>query len=48
MHLQLRTQTNEASGTNYTAKGASLTRVDPTHQAQLRTDFADLHFLMLL
>ena len=37
--------TNEASGTNYTAKGASLTRVDPTTSSTTAfTDFADLTF----
>ena len=39
------TTTNEASGTNYTAKGASLTRVDPsTSGTTAFTDFADLTF----
>lgn len=39
------TATNEASGTNYTAKGASLTRVDPTTSGTTAfTDFADLTF----
>lgn len=37
--------TNEASGTNYTAKGAALTRVDPTTSGTTAfTDFADLTF----
>jgi hypothetical protein len=36
---------NEISGTNYTAKGASLTRVDPTTSGTTAfTDFADLTF----
>jgi len=36
---------NEVSGTNYTAKGASLTRVDPTTSGTTAfTDFADLTF----
>ena len=36
---------NEVSGTNYTAKGASLTRVDPsTSGTTALTDFADLTF----
>ena len=36
---------NEVSGTNYTAKGASLTRVDPTPSGPTAfTDFADLTF----
>jgi PKD repeat protein len=35
----------EASGTNYTAKGGSLTRVDPTTSGTTAyTDFADLTF----
>ena len=39
------TTSNEASGTNYTAKGASLTRVDPTTSSTTAfTDFADLTF----
>jgi hypothetical protein len=39
------TTSNEASGTNYTAKGASLTRVDPsTSSTTALTDFADLTF----
>ena len=39
------TATNEASGTNYTAKGAALTRVDPsTSGTTALTDFADLTF----
>lgn len=37
--------TNEASGTNYTAGGAALTRVDPTSSGTTAfTDFADLVF----
>lgn len=37
--------TNEVSGTGYTAKGASLTRVDPTTSGTTAfTDFADLTF----
>lgn len=37
--------TNEASGTNYTAGGATLTRVDPTTSGTTAyTDFADLTF----
>tara|TARA_R110000796_G_scaffold63892_1_gene147764 strand:- start:1471 stop:1902 length:432 start_codon:yes stop_codon:yes gene_type:complete len=37
--------TNEVSGTNYTAKGAALTRVDPTTSSTTAlTDFADLTF----
>lgn len=37
--------TNEASGTNYTATGAVLTRVDPTSSGTTAfTDFADLVF----
>jgi len=38
--------TNEVSGTNYTAKGASLTRVDPSLVSTTTaiTDFADLTF----
>tara|TARA_R100001244_G_scaffold41697_1_gene37644 strand:- start:499 stop:933 length:435 start_codon:yes stop_codon:yes gene_type:complete len=36
------TATNEVSGTNYTAKGNSLTRVDPTTSSTTAyTDFAD-------
>ena len=36
------TSTNEISGTNYTAKGNSLTRVDPTTSGTTAyTDFAD-------
>jgi hypothetical protein len=36
------TTSNEVSGTNYTAKGASLTRVDPTTSGTTAfTDFAD-------
>jgi hypothetical protein len=36
------TATNEVSGTNYTAKGNSLTRVDPTTSGTTAlTDFAD-------
>ena len=39
------TATNEVSGTGYTAKGASLTRVDPTTSSTTAfTDFADLTF----
>ena len=39
------TTSNEASGTNYTAKGASLTRVDPSLSSTTAlTDFADLTF----
>ena len=39
------TTSQEASGTNYTAKGASLTRVDPsTSGTTALTDFADLTF----
>ena len=39
------TTSNEASGTNYTAQGASLTRVDPsTSGTTALTDFADLTF----
>ena len=39
------TTTNEASGTNYTAKGASLTRINPTTSGTTAfTDFADLTF----
>jgi hypothetical protein len=39
------TTSNEASGTNYTAKGASLTRVDPTTSGTTAfTDFSDLTF----
>ena len=39
------TTSNEASGTNYTAKGASLTRVDPsTSGTTALTEFADLTF----
>ncbi len=39
------TTSNEASGTNYTAKGASLTRVDPSSSGTTAlTDFADLTF----
>ena len=37
--------TNEASGTNYTAGGSALTRVDPsTSGTTALTDFADLTF----
>ena len=37
--------TNEASGTNYTAGGANLTRVDPSSSGTTAlTDFADLTF----
>ena len=43
------TTSNEASGTNYTAKGASLTRVDPsTSSTTALTDFADLTFTSFL
>ena len=39
------TTSNEVSGTNYTAKGASLTRVDPsTSGTTALTDFAALTF----
>ena len=39
------TTSQEASGTNYTAKGESLTRVDPTSSGTTAfTDFADLTF----
>jgi PKD repeat protein len=39
------TTSNEVSGTNYTAKGASLTRVDPSSSGTTAlTDFADLTF----
>ena len=39
------TTSNEASGTNYTAKGAALTRVDPSSSGTTAlTDFADLTF----
>jgi len=39
------TTSNEVSGTNYTAKGQSLTRVDPsTSGTTALTDFADLTF----
>ena len=39
------TTSNEVSGTNYTAKGASLTRVDPpTSGTTAFTDFSDLTF----
>ena len=39
------TATNEVSGTGYTAKGAALTRVDPTTSGTTAfTDFADLTF----
>ena len=39
------TTSNEVSGTNYTAKGASLTRVYPTTSGTTAfTDFADLTF----
>ena len=39
------TTSQEASGTNYTAKGASLTRIDPTTSGTTAfTDFADLTF----
>jgi hypothetical protein len=37
--------TNEAAGTNYTAGGATLTRIDPTTSGTTAyTDFADLTF----
>ena len=39
------TTSNEVSGTNYTAKGAALTRVDPTTSGTTAfTDFSDLTF----
>ena len=39
------TTSQEASGTNYTAKGDALTRVDPTSSGTTAfTDFADLTF----
>ena len=39
------TTSQEATGTNYTAKGSSLTRVDPaTSGTTAYTDFADLTF----
>jgi hypothetical protein len=39
------TTTNEASGTNYTAKGGTLTKVEPTNAGTTAiTDFADLTF----
>ena len=39
------TSSNEVSGTGYTAKGANLTRVDPsTSGTTALTDFADLTF----
>lgn len=39
------TTSNEVSGTGYTAKGAELTRVDPTTSSTTAfTDFADLTF----
>ncbi len=39
------TTSEEVSGTNYTAKGAALTRVDPTTSGTTAlTDFADLTF----
>tara|TARA_E500000178_G_C16983795_1_gene737152 strand:- start:300 stop:731 length:432 start_codon:yes stop_codon:yes gene_type:complete len=39
------TATNEVSGTGYTAKGASLTRVNPSASGTTAfTDFADLSF----
>ena len=39
------TTSNEVSGTGYTAKGAALTRVDPTTSSTTAfTDFADLTF----
>jgi hypothetical protein len=41
----LGTTTNEASGTNYSSGGNSLTRVDPTSSGTTGfTDFADLTF----
>ena len=39
------TTSQEATGTNYTAKGSSLTRIDPTSSGTTAfTDFADLTF----
>ena len=39
------TTSNEVSGTNYTAKGTSLTRVDPTNSSTTAfTDFSDATF----
>ena len=39
------TTSNETSGTGYTAKGASLTRVDPSNDGTTAiTDFSDLTF----
>jgi len=39
------TTSNEVSGTNYTAKGAALTRVDPSSSGTTAlTDFSDLTF----
>ena len=39
------TSSNEVSGTGYTAKGAALTRVDPTTSGTTAlTDFSDLTF----
>jgi len=39
------TMSNEISGTGYTAKGASLTRVDPSNDGTTAiTDFSDLTF----
>ena len=39
------TTSGEATGTNYTAKGAALTRVDPSNDGTAAiTDFADLTF----
>ena len=39
------TTSNETSGTGYTAKGAALTRVDPSNDGTTAiTDFADLTF----
>ena len=39
------TSSNEVSGTGYSAKGSSLTRVDPTSSGTTAfTDFADLSF----
>ena len=39
------TTSNEASGTGYTAKGAALTRIDPSNDGTTAiTDFSDLTF----
>ena len=39
------TTTNEATGTNYTAKGGTLTKVEPTTSGTTAfTDFSDLTF----